>query len=41
MYHVQKGYRGLSLFMGLNMDRLVTVATIATALTAAAWLQSI
>ena len=41
MYHVQKSYRGLSLFVGLNMDRLVTAATILTALTAAAWLQSI
>ncbi|MBM2576653.1 hypothetical protein JQC91_10090 [Jannaschia sp. Os4] len=41
MYHVQNGYRGLSLFLGLNMDRMITVLTILMALLGAAWLQSI
>lgn len=41
MHQMRQSYRGLSLFMGLNMDRLVTVTTIAMALLAASWLQSL
>lgn len=38
MEHIQQGYRGLSLLMDLNWDRLLYVATIAFALGAGAWI---
>lgn len=41
MENVSKGYRGVSLFLGLNIDRLVTAATVGMALLAAGWIQSI
>ena len=41
MQTIQNGYRGLSLLMSLNWDRLLYVATLATALAAGAWLGSL
>ena len=38
MQHIHQGYRGLSLLMDLNWDRLLYVATVAVALGAGAWL---
>jgi hypothetical protein len=38
---MQDGYRGLSLFMGLNIDRFLSVFAIGAAITMAAWIQSI
>ncbi|WP_281289585.1 hypothetical protein [Maritimibacter fusiformis] len=35
---IQHSYRGISLLMNLNWDRLLYVATIAFALCAGAWL---
>lgn len=37
MEHIQQGYRGLSLLMDLNWDRLLYVGTIAFALSAGAF----
>ena len=41
MQHVRNGYRGLSIFMGLNIDRLLSVLVIVLAVLMAAWIQSI
>ena len=41
MRQVQDGYRGLSLFFGLNIDRLLSAAAIGGAILGAAWLQSL
>lgn len=38
METMQHGYRGLSLLMDLNWDRMLYVATITLGLTAGAWL---
>ena len=38
MQAVQNGYRGLSLLMDLNWDRILYIATIILALGAGAWL---
>jgi len=38
MEHIQHGYRGLSLLMNLNWDRLLYGGTIAFALSAGAYL---
>lgn len=38
MEHVQQGYRGLSLLMDLNWDRLLYIGTIAVALGTGAWI---
>ena len=38
---IQQSYRGFSLLMNLNWDRLLYVATIAFALAAGAWLGSL
>jgi hypothetical protein len=38
METMQSGYRGLSLLMDLNWDRILYVATITLALGAAAWI---
>ncbi len=38
MEHIQQGYRGLSLLMEINWDRLLYVGTIAFALGAGAWI---
>lgn len=40
MQTLQSGYRGLSLLMALNSDRLLYIATLATALAAGAWVGS-
>lgn len=41
MQHVQQGYRGLSLFLGLNIDRLLVVLAIAMAMVAASLIHSV
>jgi hypothetical protein len=41
MEHIQHGYRGLSLLMDLNWDRLLYIGTIAFALGAGAFLGTI
>lgn len=41
MQTIQSGYRGLSLLMSLNWDRILYVATLATALAFGAWLGSL
>lgn len=41
MEHIQQGYRGLSLLMQINWDRLLYVGTIALALGAGAWIGSV
>ena len=38
MEQIQLGYRGLSLLMEINWDRLLYIATIAFALGAGAWI---
>lgn len=38
MEHIQQGYRGLSLLMEINWDRLLYIGTIAFALGAGAWI---
>ena len=38
MEHFQQGYRGLSLLMEINWDRLLYVGTIAFALGAGGWI---
>lgn len=40
MQTIAKGYRGLSLLMSLNWDRVLYIATLATALMAGAWVGS-
>lgn len=41
MQTLQHGYRGLSLVMLLNMDRVLYVVTLGAALAASAWLGSL
>lgn len=41
METVQHGYRGLSLLMDLNWDRLLFVGTITVGLGAGAWLATL
>lgn len=41
MHHVQSGYRGLSIFLGLNLDRFLTAFAIFLALVLAAGVQSL
>ncbi|SDZ34944.1 hypothetical protein SAMN05444004_11152 [Jannaschia faecimaris] len=41
MRHVQNGYRGLSVFMGLNIDRFLAAFSIGGAILLAAWVQSL
>jgi len=41
MQTIQASYRGLSLLMELNWDRVLYICTIATALAAGAWLGSL
>lgn len=41
MEHIQQGYRGLSVLVDVNWDRLLYIATIATALGAGAYLGSL
>lgn len=41
MRHVQDGYRGLSLFLGLNIDRMLTALTIGLAMAVAIGVQSL
>ena len=41
MRHMQSGYRGLSIFMGLNIDRVLSAVAIGGAMMLAAWIQSL
>jgi len=41
MHTLQQSYRGFSLMMALNSDRLLYLAAIILALTAGAWLGSL
>lgn len=41
MHVLQQSYRGFSLIMELNWDRLLFIAAIVTALFAGAWLGSL
>ncbi|MEM7641831.1 MAG: hypothetical protein AAF366_04825 [Pseudomonadota bacterium] len=41
MRHMQNGYRGLSVFMGLNIDRFLSAFAIVIAVMLAVWIQSI
>ena len=41
MQQVRNGYRGLSIFMGLNIDRFLSVFAIVGAILLAGWIQSI
>lgn len=41
MRYVQNGYRGLTCFVGLNADRLLSCGAIVTAILLASWIQSI
>jgi len=41
MQTIESGYRGLSLLMMLNWDRVLYAATLATALAAGAWVGSL
>lgn len=41
MEAMQKSYRGLSLLMDLNWDRVLYIGTICLALAAGAWLGSL
>lgn len=41
MQAVQNGYRGLSLLMDLNWDRVLYISTILLALGAGAWLGTV
>lgn len=38
MKHIENGYRGLSLFVGLNIDRFLSVLVIAFALLLATYI---
>ncbi|WP_259913491.1 hypothetical protein [Jannaschia sp. M317] len=40
MHQVRNGYRGLSIFMGLNIDRFLSVFAILLAVVLAGWVQS-
>lgn len=41
MQAMQNGYRGLSLLMDLNWDRVLFIGTLSVALGAGAWLASL
>ncbi len=41
MRHMHDGYRGLSIFLGLNIDRVLAAAAIGGAMTLATWVQSL
>ncbi|WP_371154065.1 hypothetical protein [Jannaschia sp. 2305UL9-9] len=41
MQQVKNGYRGLSIFMGLNIDRFLSVFAILLAVILAGWINSI
>ncbi len=41
MRHMQNGYRGLSIFMGLNIDRFLSVFAVMFAILLAGWIQSL
>lgn len=41
MRHIQNGYRGLSVFVDLNVDRFLSIGAVALALTVAVWIQSL
>jgi len=41
METMQSGYRGLSLLMDLNWDRILYIATIVLALGAGAWIGTV
>lgn len=41
MQAMQNGYRGLSLLMDLNWDRVLFIGTLSIALCAGAWLASL
>lgn len=41
MRHVHSGYHGLSIFMGLNVDRLLAAASIGSAVLLASWIHSL
>lgn len=41
MRQMHDGYRGLSLFLGLNIDRILSVFAIVAAILVAAWIQSL
>lgn len=41
MHIVQNGYRGLSLLMDLNFDRLIYVSAVAGSLGIGAWLSTL
>jgi hypothetical protein len=41
MQHVREGYRGLSVIMGLNVDRILSVLAIFLTLLLASWIHSI
>ncbi|WP_268884053.1 hypothetical protein [Jannaschia marina] len=41
MRHVQNGYRGLSVFVGLNIDRVLAALSIGGAVLLAGWIQSL
>lgn len=41
MRHMQNGYRGLSIFMGLNIDRFLSVFAVVFAILLAGWIQSL
>ncbi|MEL6585159.1 MAG: hypothetical protein AAFY65_14010 [Pseudomonadota bacterium] len=40
MHQMKNGYRGLSIFMGLNIDRILSVVAITSAIALAGWIQS-
>ncbi len=41
MRNMHNGYRGLSIFLGLNIDRVLSAVAIGTAMLLAAWIQSL
>ncbi len=41
MEHIQQGYRGFALLLGVNWDRLLYIATIALALGAGTYFGSL
>jgi hypothetical protein len=41
MQHVRDGYRGLSVFFGLNADRFLSAAVIALTMMLAIWIYSV
>ncbi|WP_259940086.1 hypothetical protein [Jannaschia sp. W003] len=41
MRHMQDGYRGLSLFLGMNIDRFLSVFAILAAILCASWIQGL